>query len=94
MPRIVPWNRLVRFVAEEDGSVHYGDAIVPSEEFDVGSSKNIPPLKAYAVTGNPFAPDCRVTDIVLTVKELLGPLTSDTVPAVRCIGGNYARHRK
>lgn len=91
---MVPWNRLVRFVAEEDDSIHYGDAIVPSREFDVGSPKNISLLKAYAITGNPFATNCAVTDTVLTVKVLLGPLTSDTVPAVRCIGGNYAHHRK
>jgi hypothetical protein len=31
---------------------------------------------------------------VVSVKKLLGPLTSETVPAVRCIGGNYLSHRE
>ncbi|KAH8799760.1 hypothetical protein F5884DRAFT_686359 [Xylogone sp. PMI_703] len=86
-----PWARLIRFISSDD-VVHYGDVIAPSSDFDVGSPSNASSLTARLITGNPFGPDCKVTDTVLPVKKLLGPFTKDTIPAVRCIGGNYGGH--
>jgi hypothetical protein len=91
-PVEVPWSRLIRFVGE-DGQTHFGDAIVPNSDFDIGATANLPLLKAKLITGNPLSPDCTVTDKVVKVQKLLGPLTSSMVPAVRCIGGNYGAHR-
>lgn len=39
---------------------------------------------------DPF--NLRVTDQVDRVHQLLGPLTSDSVPIIRCIGLNYKSH--
>ena len=93
MPVPVPWSRLIRFVSAEDDLVHFGDAIASSDNFDIGTPLNASSLKARIIRGNPLKPDCQVTDKIVAVKKLLGPLTSDTVPAVRCIGGNYEGHR-
>ena len=94
MPIYVPWSRLIRFIGEEDGLIHFGDAIAPVHDFDIGARQNVLSLKAKVISGDPFKPDCQVTDKILNVKRLLGPLTSDTVPALRCIGGNYEGHRQ
>lgn len=92
MPVQVPWSRLVRFVASEDDEIHFGDAVVPSPDFDVG--RNADKLSAKLVIGNPLSPDCIVSEEVLTVKKLLGPLTQEMCPALRCVGGNYRSHRR
>jgi len=34
----------------------------------------------------------KITDEVVTVQELLGPLTQEDVPIIRCVGLNYAKH--
>ena len=94
MPLNVPWSRLIRFVSAEDEQIYYGDAVVPSNDFDIGLPANLSSLKARVITGNPISANCKVTDKVVGVKKLLGPLTPDTVPAVRCIGGNYLTHRE
>lgn len=94
MPVKVPWSRLIQFVSEDDGQTYYGDAIVPSDDFDVGLPANLPSLKARVIVGDPLSANCNVTDEVLGVKKLIGPLSSKSVPAVRCIGGNYLSHRK
>jgi hypothetical protein len=91
MPLDVPWSHLIRFVGE-DQQIYFGDAIVPDADFDVGAATNLSSLKAKVITGNPLSIDCIVMDKVLKVQKLLGPLTSSMVPAVRCIGGNYAAH--
>lgn len=91
MPVKVAWSRLIRFVGA-DGNIHFGDAITPNADFDVGAPANLPFLTARIVIGDPLSPNCVVTSQVMKVKQLLGPLTSSMVPAVRCIGGNYAAH--
>lgn len=92
-PHKVPWARLVRFVSAEDDETYYGDAVVPSEDFDIGLPENLSSLTAKIVTGDPLKRDCKVTDKVVKVKKLLGPLTYRQVPSVLCIGGNYLSHR-
>ena len=90
----VPWKRLIRFERFEDDSICYGDAIVPDEDFDVGLAENLASLSARVITGDPLTPGCKVTDEVVKVKKLLGPLTYDQIPSVLCIGGNYVSHRE
>ena len=87
-----PWDRLIRFIGP-DGEIHYGEPILPSERADVGKLEG--ELTARLVEGkNVFSNDCAVTDKVLQVKKLLGPLTRYDVPTTRCIGLNYAKHSK
>ena len=90
----VAWDRLIRF-EEEDGKVHYGEPILPSHDFDLGKVGSNDDLKAkvlvgtdiFDVTGGTY-----VSDEVVPVKKLLGPLKRTDVPIVRCIGLNYAKH--
>lgn len=50
------------------------------------------PIKAYEIVGSAFESSAQVTKNVLTVKELLAPLSRDEVGLVRCLGLNYADH--
>lgn len=88
----VPWKRLIRFVNEEDGQVYFGDAVLPSPDFDIGSPENSNSLEAKILSGDPLSSTCTVQDRVVKVKRLLAPLTAAQVPAIRCIGGNYKSH--
>ncbi|OQV07207.1 hypothetical protein CLAIMM_11673 [Cladophialophora immunda] len=99
MPIRVPWTRLIRFVASDD-HIYYGDVIADDPDFDVGlaaaatnnNNHIAPPVRARVVVGSPLSEDCEVTERVATVKKLLGPFSREDVPAIRCIGGNYAEH--
>lgn len=96
MPILVPWERLIRFVAEEDNQVYYGEPITSNDGFDLGELKETDDLKARVIEGsNPLDPSrCTITSTILSVRQILGPLTPEMVPAVRCIGGNYKSHCK
>lgn len=87
----VPWKRLIRFL-DEDGKTQFGDAVVPSPDFDIGIPENARSLKARIISGDPLSPACKVEDGLVEVKRLLAPLTPAQVPAIRCIGGNYKTH--
>lgn len=50
------------------------------------------PIKAYEIVGSALDPRSQVTKNVLTVKELLAPLSREEVGLVRCLGLNYADH--
>jgi hypothetical protein len=94
MPVKVPWSKLIRFVSVEDDHVHYGNVLSDEPGYDVGAPENQSSIKAELITGNPFGGDCKMTGDVARVKKLLGPFTPSTMPAIRCIGGNYAQHCK
>lgn len=96
MPIPVPWKRLIRFIAQEDDQVYYGEPIVSNDGFDLGYTKTTDCLKARVIEGsNPLDPSgCKITSTILTIRQILGPLTPETVSAVRCIGGNYMSHCK
>ena len=84
------WKRLIRFVAE-NGKIYLGEPIAPLSE-DIGESYKLgKTLKARVIEGNIFT-EAVVTDKVLTVKKLLGPLTEADVPIVKCVGLNYMKH--
>ncbi|EXJ74311.1 uncharacterized protein A1O5_02607 [Cladophialophora psammophila CBS 110553] len=90
--RNVPWDRLIRFVSAEDDAIYYGDAVVPDEDFDIGLPQNLSSLTAKIIVGSPLTADCVITDKIVKVKTLLGPLTYRQIPSVQCIGGNYLSH--
>ena len=92
----VAWQRLIRFVAT-DGRVLRGEPILPSPNFDLGDTTEETGLKARVIEGDDIYDSTgttRVTDEIVTVKTLLGPLSSTDVPIIRCVGLNYATHSR
>ena len=90
----VVWERLIRFVAT-DGRVLRGEPILPSPDFDIGNTKEETRLQARVIDGSDVYDTTgatKVTDEVVTVKTLLGPLAQEDVPILRCVGLNYAKH--
>ena len=90
----VAWNRLIRFVAT-DGRILRGEPILPSPDFDIGNVTKASRLQAKVISGKDIY-DCsgetKVTDEIVTVEKLLGPLTAHDVPILRCIGLNFMKH--
>ena len=91
----VAWDRLIRFVAT-DGRTLYGEPILPSPTFDIGNTTEETGLKARVFQGDLYdtTGTSKVTDEVVQVKRLLGPLAPSDVPILRCVGLNYATHSK
>jgi hypothetical protein len=88
------WGRLIRFEST-DGEILRGEPILPSPDFDVGSTTEETGLKANVIdvhNNDIFDPQTKVTDRQVTVKKLLGPLTAQEVPIIRCIGLNFKKH--
>jgi len=85
------WTRLIRFVAAETSEVHIGQPVDPN--IDVGLAFQAKrPIRAYEIHGSALDTSAQVTKKVLTVKELLAPLSRNEVGLVRCLGLNYADH--
>ncbi|KAG5418669.1 hypothetical protein I9W82_004197 [Candida metapsilosis] len=85
------WKRLIRFVAN-DSKIYRGEPIVTDAEYDVGKQfLQGKTIKAKVVKGDIFK-DAVVTDEVLEVEQLLGPLTQEDVPIIKCVGLNYMKH--
>ena len=84
------WSYLVRFVAEDD-LTYFGDAAVPQGESGIHDTEN---LEARIISGSPFSGSYSIAEMTTPIKRLLGPLTANMVPDIRCIGGNYASHRE
>ncbi|TEA17005.1 Uncharacterized protein C8034_v000536 [Colletotrichum sidae] len=90
----VPWQRLIRFIAS-DGRLLRGEPILPYDDFDLGETTEETKLRAKVIRGNDVYDTTGalvVTDEVVVVKQLLGPLTPNDVPILRCVGLNYATH--
>ena len=90
----VAWKRLIRFEAT-DGRILYGEPILPSEDCDLGQVAEKDKLTAKLIKGEDIfseSGDTYVSDEVVSVKKLLGPLASTDVPILRCVGLNYAKH--
>lgn len=88
------WQRLIRFEAAE-GSTLVGEPIMPSPDFDLGNTTPGTKLRAKVIRGTDLFDTTgatQVTNEVVTVKRLLGPLSSENVPIIRCVGLNYATH--
>ncbi|EIW61179.1 uncharacterized protein TRAVEDRAFT_26871 [Trametes versicolor FP-101664 SS1] len=85
------WTRLIRFVAAETAQIHIGEPV--DSKLDIGLAiHQKKPVKAYEIVGSAFDPAAQVTKNVLTVKQLLAPLSREEVGLVRCLGLNYADH--
>ncbi|GKU10876.1 fumarylacetoacetate hydrolase family protein [Fusarium langsethiae] len=90
----VAWKRLIRFVST-DGRLLRGEPILPTPDFDLGNTTEETKLQARVIEGDDIYDTTgvtRVTDEVVTVKTLLGPIAASEVPILRCVGLNYATH--
>jgi hypothetical protein len=89
----VAWERLIRFEAT-DGRTLFGEPLLPSPDFDLGDTTEETGLKARVVEGDIYDTTgvTKVTEEVVAVKKLLGPLSPSDVPILRCVGLNYAKH--
>ncbi|KAF2729512.1 fumarylacetoacetate hydrolase family protein-like protein [Polyplosphaeria fusca] len=90
------WDRLIRFVST-DGQILRGQPIMPSPDFDIGTTTEETGLKAKIIkvaNDNVFDEATKVTDEEATVKKLLGPVEQSEVPIIRCIGLNFMKHIK
>jgi hypothetical protein len=88
------WERLIRFIAT-DGRLLVGEPILPSPDYDLGDVTEASKLQAKVISGEDIydtTGKTKVTDEVVTVKKLLGPLAQRDVPSLRCVGLNYAKH--
>lgn len=86
------WTHLVRFIAEDDGQIHLGQ-IDAKKWPDVGLAVfNGEKVEAKLVLGSVF--DGVVTEKILTIAQLLSPISMEEVPVIRCMGLNYRDHAK
>ncbi|KAF7309057.1 Fumarylacetoacetate hydrolase [Mycena kentingensis (nom. inval.)] len=94
MPPIrTSWTRLIRFVAEETRRVHIGEPVDGTMDVGLASAKG-KVIQAKEIVGSALDPGAQVTERVLTVKELLTPLSRNEIKYVRCLGLNYSDHAK
>jgi hypothetical protein len=92
----LPWKRLIRFIAT-DGRTLRGEPILPTPTTDLGFITEANKLQARVIEGEDIfdtTGKTRVTDEIVTVRTILGPLAQDEVPILRCVGLNYAKHSK
>ncbi|KAJ6024339.1 hypothetical protein N7540_005136 [Penicillium herquei] len=92
----LPWKRLIRFVAV-DGRVLRGEPILPTPTTDLGFITESDKLQARVIEGDDIYDTTgatRITDEIVTVRTILGPLAASEVPILRCVGLNYAKHIK
>ncbi|KAK4959168.1 hypothetical protein LTR10_003967 [Elasticomyces elasticus] len=87
----IAWSRLVRYISANDGAEHYGEPIMSSDDQDIGELADAGNLSVRICDGSD-ALSATPTDREDRVKQLLGPLASDEVPIIRCIGLNYKTH--
>ena len=85
------WERLIRF-EDDSGVVYYGEPII-ADACDLEEVLHGGSLEAKGLDGpGPF--DLTYTGAVHKVRKLLGLLTPDDVPIVKCVGLNYMKHSK
>ncbi|OQE36145.1 hypothetical protein PENCOP_c012G02721 [Penicillium coprophilum] len=92
----LPWKRLIRFIAT-DGRTLRGEPILPTPTTDLGFITESDKLQARVISGDDLydtTGKTRVTDEIVSVKNVLGPLAQADVPILRCVGLNYAKHIK
>jgi len=87
------WSRLIRFVAAETSEIHIGEPVDATIDVGLALSER-KTVKAHEIVGSALDPAAQVTNNILTVKQLLSPLSREQIGPVRCLGLNYADHAK
>jgi len=83
------WTHLIRFVAVEDHEIHLGQLVDTSRDIGLDSFEGRE-IKAYLINGSIF--NGEVTKHILTVKQLLSPVSKEDCNYIRCLGLNYSDH--
>lgn len=89
------WDRLVRYVSARDGSIRYGDPVMPDAKADLDALALSGKLEVKVLEGTVKEAGLfglKPTGEGDVVGRLLGPLTPSDVPIVRCVGLNYRTH--
>lgn len=90
---LVEWDRLVRYIPRDrPDQVRYGQPILGDDE-DIASLATHGNLQVEVLSGDGFL-EAKLTGQTERVGKLLGPLTPNDVPIIRCIGLNYKTHSK
>lgn len=90
----LPWTRLIRFKAA-DGRILRGEPLLPEAGYDVGLETHGSRLKARVINGKDYLDTTGATVVseeTIDVERVLGPLTREDVPSVRCVGLNFKAH--
>jgi len=85
------WTHLIRFIAVEDTRTHLGQLVDTSRDIGLDSVDG-KEIKAYLINGSIF--DGEVTEHIMTVKQLLSPVSREDCNYIRCLGLNYMDHAK
>ena len=85
------WTHLIRFIAAEDSRTHIGQLVDTSRDVGLDSVSGTK-IEAYLINGTIF--DGEVTDQILTVKQVLSPVSMEDCNYIRCLGLNYMDHAK
>ena len=83
------WTHLVRFVAVEDRATHLGQPVDPSRDVGLDLLNSVE-TRAYLINGSIFGGE--VTEIVMTVFQLLSAVSKEDCDYIRGIGMNYKDH--
>lgn len=83
------WTRYIRFL-DARGHPRHGNALVDSGDALLEASR-AGTLAAEELTGSDMFSATR-TGRVLSVLQLLGPLSAQDVPIIRAVGLNYVKH--
>jgi hypothetical protein len=88
------WTRLIRFIPAGGARTPiYGEPIIAAG-VDLADAADAGQLDARVVhvESSVFDSNTKVTDEVVRVGTLLGPLAMRDVPDIKCIGLNYRKH--
>jgi hypothetical protein len=83
------WSRLIRFLDDED-KITYGEPCIASVAELEEKLENEELFASELVGSEVFA--LSATGRQVHVQRILGTLTADDVPIIRCIGLNYMKH--
>ncbi|KAI0128269.1 fumarylacetoacetate hydrolase [Xylariales sp. AK1849] len=91
---ITKWERLVRFLAREDGREYIGEPV--DQDLDIGAALASSQTVSVLVFSVNSALDLSAepSSTTLTIEKLLPPLSKSEVGTIRCIGLNYRNHAK
>ncbi|KAK4056315.1 hypothetical protein OIO90_002759 [Microbotryomycetes sp. JL221] len=83
-----PWRQLIRFEAQEDGKIYYGE---PQQSGDIGLKyHNREQIKVTPLTSSPLDPSSRLDESQSkTVSRLLSPLSRSEVQTIRGMAAQY-----
>ncbi|KAH7089754.1 fumarylacetoacetate hydrolase [Paraphoma chrysanthemicola] len=88
------WTRLVRFIAVEDKKEHIGEPVNP--DLDVGAalaSRSSVEVREF-LGSSVLDLGAQPTTKILSISQLLPPLSKSEIGTIRCIGLNYRKHAK